>query len=196
MGNKDSKPGDPNAKPNAKPETVFKTPGGGYASDGGSKGSSAASSPSTSTNSSPARDRPPTKGSGTGVLSGYSRADDKLTVDSFNLKKVLGRGSFGKVMLATKKDEPEPQKLYAMKVLKKAILVKRNQVTHTECERYILEHIKSPFLIELHFAFQTAEKLYMVMDFMAGGELFHCSRKIRNLRRLEPVCTRLRLFVL
>lgn len=169
MGNKDSKPSGP-----SKPvESVFRAP----AADSGSKSSSAASSPSSSTHSSPARDRPAAKGSGTGVLAGYARADEKLTIDSFNLVKVLGRGSFGKVMLATKKDDSDPKKLYAVKVLKKAVLVKRNQVTHTECERYILEHIKSPFLIELHFAFQTAEKLYMVMDFMAGGELFHWLKK-------------------
>jgi serum/glucocorticoid-regulated kinase 2 len=115
---------------------------------------------------------------GSGQLAGYSKADEKMTIESFDLIRVLGRGSFGKVMLATKKDDENPQKkLYAMKVLKKAVLIKRNQVTHTECERKILEHIKSPFLISLHFAFQTAEKLYMVMDFMAGGELFHWLRK-------------------
>lgn len=64
-----------------------------------------------------------------------------------------------------------------MKVLKKEQLLKRKQVLNTQCERRILEEFDHPFLCTLHFAFQTQDKLYMVMDFFAGGELFFHLKK-------------------
>ncbi len=67
--------------------------------------------------------------------------------------------------------------LYAMKTLRKAALVKRNQVAHTSTERFILENIHCPFLVHLKYAFQTPEKLYMVLDYMAGGEIFFWLKK-------------------
>ena len=56
-----------------------------------------------------------------------------------------------------------------MKVLKKSNIAQRNQKEHTQAERYILENIKSPFIVQLHYAFQTADKLFLVLDFMQGG---------------------------
>lgn len=93
----------------------------------------------------------------------------KLTVDDFELLRVIGRGSFGKVMLVRKKGGSGT---YAMKVLKKAQLVKRKQVAHTRTERRVLEDIDNPFIVALRYAFQTDEKLYMVLDYFPGGELF------------------------
>jgi serum/glucocorticoid-regulated kinase 2 len=81
-----------------------------------------------------------------------------LTVDDFELLKVLGKGSFGKVMLVKKKDDPT-ETLYALKTLRKAALVKRNQLAHTATERTILQHIRNPFLVHLVYAFQTPDKL-------------------------------------
>jgi len=69
------------------------------------------------------------------------------------------------------------KKLYAMKVLNKADIVKRKQVEHTRTERRVLGTINHPFIVRLHYAFQTEEKLYFVLDYAAGGELFfHLSR--------------------
>ena len=102
--------------------------------------------------------------------------DTPLTIDDFELLKVLGKGSFGKVMLVKKKDDPN-ETLYALKTLRKAALVKRNQLAHTATERTILQNIRSPFLVHLVFAFQTPDKLYMVLDYMAGGELFFWLKK-------------------
>ena len=80
----------------------------------------------------------------------------------------------GKVTLVRKKKD---SKLYAMKVLSKADIVKRKQVEHTKTERRVLGRINHPFIIRLHYAFQTEEKLYFVLDYAAGGELFfHLSR--------------------
>ena len=72
--------------------------------------------------------------------------------------KVLGKGSFGKVMLVKKKDDPK-ETLYAMKTLRKAALLKRNQIAHTATERTILQNIHCPFLVHLVYAFQTPDKL-------------------------------------
>lgn len=91
----------------------------------------------------------------------------------------MGKGSFGKVMLVKKKEDPS-ETLYAMKTLRKAALVKRNQLAHTSTERAILQDINCPFLVHLIYAFQTPEKLYMVIDYMAGGELFFWLKKDRR----------------
>lgn len=109
----------------------------------------------------------------------YSHFNNKLTINDFDLLKVLGKGSFGKVMLVKKKDDSSGT-LYAMKTLRKAALVKRNQLAHTSTERTILQNIHCPFLVHLVFAFQTPDKLYMVLDYMAGGELFFWLKKDRK----------------
>lgn len=82
-------------------------------------------------------------------------------------------------MLCKKKDE-NPPILYAIKTLRKEALIKRGQLAHTSTERYILQNIHSPFLIKLTFAFQTPDKLYMVLEYMAGGELFFWLKKERK----------------
>lgn len=120
----------------------------------------------------------------------------QITKDSFKILKVIGRGSFGKVFLVEKKDlngstlqsftsgaettiTPQ-QQYFAMKVLKKTNLLERNQIDHTKTEREVLQNVQSPFLMKMHYAFQTEDKLYMVMDFLNGGELFfHLRREQR-----------------
>jgi len=97
-------------------------------------------------------------------------------MNDFDIIKVLGRGAFGKVMLVRKKVDPN-NTLYALKSLKKADLVKAHQVEHTTTERYVLEQLNSPFLVHLSFAFQTAEKLYIVMDYLTGGEMYFWLKK-------------------
>lgn len=102
------------------------------------------------------------------------RKHRQVTIDDFELLKVIGRGSFGKVMQVRKKDTGT---VYAMKILKKVKLVAANQIINTKTERHLLKSLKHPFLISLQYAFQTKEKLYMVIDYMLGGELFfHLSK--------------------
>lgn len=120
-----------------------------------------------------------TSSADTGSLDFSQYHSSPLTVDNFELIKVLGKGSFGKVMLTRKKDDPSGT-LYAMKTLRKAALVKRNQLAHTATERKILQQIHCPFLVHLVYAFQTPEKLYMVLDYMGGGELFFWLKKDRR----------------
>ena len=64
-----------------------------------------------------------------------------------------------------------------MKILKKSAIAKRNQVLHTKSERDILAKMEHPFIVGLYYAFQTKEKLYMLTEFMQGGELFFHLRK-------------------
>jgi serine/threonine protein kinase len=99
----------------------------------------------------------------------FKGAPSVARLKDFNLLKVIGKGSFGKVMLVLKKDD---NRIYAMKVLHKDSVIKRNQVEHTQTERNVLEYIRHPFIVTLRFAFQTKQKLYFVLDYCPGGELF------------------------
>ncbi|XP_028409881.1 ribosomal protein S6 kinase 2 beta-like isoform X2 [Dendronephthya gigantea] len=89
----------------------------------------------------------------------------------FELLKVLGQGSFGKVFLVRKIAGTDAGTLYAMKVLKKATLKVRDRV-RTKMERDILVDVQHPFIVHLHYAFQTEGKLYLILEFLRGGDLF------------------------
>uniref|UniRef100_A0A9J7ZDI3 non-specific serine/threonine protein kinase n=1 Tax=Cyprinus carpio carpio TaxID=630221 RepID=A0A9J7ZDI3_CYPCA len=101
------------------------------------------------------------------VKEGSEKADPQ----QFELRKVLGQGSFGKVFLVKKTTGPDAGQLYAMKVLKKATLKVRDRV-RTKMERDILVEVNHPFIVKLHYAFQTEGKLYLILDFLRGGDLF------------------------
>lgn len=110
---------------------------------------------------------------------GQSGGDDQehVTVEDFEFLKVLGRGNFGKVMQVRKKNTDE---IFAMKILKKAAIIAKRQVDHTWSERNILAQSQHPFLMKLRWAFQTGAKLYFVLDYYRGGELFfHLKQKRR-----------------
>ncbi|GBG33972.1 Protein kinase, putative [Hondaea fermentalgiana] len=115
-------------------------------------------------------------------VSGWGKETSDVGPDDFQLLKVVGRGSFGKVMMVRKKGDTDKNRVFAMKVLRKEAIIKRNQVEHTKAEREILEEIKHPFLMGLHFAFQTESKLYLVMDYLTGGELFFHLKNERRFR--------------
>jgi len=94
----------------------------------------------------------------------------KITLDDFQTVKVLGTGAFGKVSLVYNE---ELKRYFAMKALKKEYIKKSQQTKHTKEERKILETIDYPFISKLYYAFQTKKSLYMITEFMAGGEMFH-----------------------
>ncbi|XP_061644350.1 ribosomal protein S6 kinase alpha-6 isoform X4 [Phyllopteryx taeniolatus] len=96
---------------------------------------------------------------------------EKADPSQFELLKVLGQGSFGKVFLVRKIVGPDASQLYAMKVLKKASLKVRDRV-RTKMERDILVEVNHPFIVKLHYAFQTEGKLYLILDFLRGGDVF------------------------
>ncbi|XP_063705272.1 ribosomal protein S6 kinase alpha-5-like [Culicoides brevitarsis] len=102
------------------------------------------------------------------------RDSDKVGLKDFDVLKVLGTGAYGKVFLVRKKNGCDQGKLYAMKVIKKAAIIqKKKTAEHIRAERQVLEAVrKCPFLITMHYAFQTESKLHLVLDYMNGGELF------------------------
>jgi hypothetical protein len=104
-----------------------------------------------------------------------SKPKRKINLDSFHIIKVIGKGSFGKVFLVREKSTNIP---YALKVLKKEYIIKKNQVEHTLTERSVLGLIHHPFIVGLNMAFQTSDKLFFVLDYCSGGELFFHLGKI------------------
>ncbi|XP_021432189.1 ribosomal protein S6 kinase alpha-2 [Oncorhynchus mykiss] len=98
---------------------------------------------------------------------GFEKADPS----QFELLKVLGQGSYGKVFLVRKIRGSDRGQLYAMKVLRKATLKVRDRV-RSKMERDILAEVNHPFIVKLHYAFQTEGKLYLILDFLRGGDLF------------------------
>ncbi|KAF2217932.1 hypothetical protein CERZMDRAFT_64019 [Cercospora zeae-maydis SCOH1-5] len=97
-----------------------------------------------------------------------------LKVEDFELLKVVGKGSFGKVMQVMKKDT---NRIYALKTLRKQHIISRSEVAHTLAERSVLAQINNPFIVPLKFSFQSPDKLYLVLAFVNGGELFHHLQK-------------------
>ena len=113
-----------------------------------------------------------------------SQGKKRTSMRDFKMITTLGSGTYGKVVLVRHK---ETQKLYAMKSLKKKEIREKNQVEHTKAERRILERVNHPFIVRMKYAFSDKEKLYMVMDYCNGGELFFY---LTNLRRFKEDAAR------
>ncbi|KAI8372862.1 kinase-like domain-containing protein [Radiomyces spectabilis] len=101
----------------------------------------------------------------------------ELSLQDFKLLRTLGTGSFGRVHLAQSKHN---KRYYAIKVLKKAEIVRLKQVEHTNSERAVLMDVQCPFIVNLWGTFQDSQNLFMVMDYVAGGELFSVLRKCKR----------------
>ena len=99
-----------------------------------------------------------------------------ITFESFEILSLLGSGSFGKVCKVRLKKTNE---IFAMKILNKEFLIKKKLLKYAIIECNILKETKCPFIIKLHYAFQTPENLYMVIDYCPGGDLdFHIQLNI------------------
>lgn len=117
-----------------------------------------------------------------GILPNDKSTDKSVTppveqkvMDDFEMLKVLGKGTFGKVMLCREK---ATQEIFAMKILKKDVIVAKDEIAHTLTENRVLQMAKHPFLTSLQYSFQTADRLCFVMEYVNGGELFfHLSRE-------------------
>lgn len=102
--------------------------------------------------------------------SDMSRLTMRHQADDFEPLKVIGKGGYGKVMLVKQRSTG---KLYAQKQLKKASMVIRAKtVEYTKAERQILEDVRHPFIVKLFYAFQDHSKLYLILEYAEGGELW------------------------
>jgi serine/threonine protein kinase len=94
--------------------------------------------------------------------------NNRLKPSDFNVIKTIGRGAFGKVDLVRHKNSGQ---VYAMKLLSKSEMIKRSESAFYWEERFIMAHAATDWIVKLHFAFQDERYLYMVMDYMPGGDL-------------------------
>lgn len=103
---------------------------------------------------------------------------------------MLGTGTFGRVLLVRHRDASPALgtiKVFAMKVLRKSEVVRLRQVEHVNSERYILSHIRHPFIVDLYATFQDNLNIYMLLSYVPGGELF---THLRRAGRFSPDVTR------
>ena len=105
----------------------------------------------------------------TGTIFSKHKDIKKVGLNDFKILKVIGRGTFGKVCLVQYKLTKE---YYAMKIMKKDVLLEHNQVKSVLLEKKILQNLNYRFLVGMVFCFQTQERIYFVMNFIRGGELF------------------------
>jgi serum/glucocorticoid-regulated kinase 2 len=89
--------------------------------------------------------------------------------DDFERLKVIGKGTFGKVYLVRKITDG---KIYAMKSIRKDIMIENDQIESAKMEKQILLQNQYPFLVKMSYVFQDKQKVYFVMNFIRGGELF------------------------
>lgn len=107
-----------------------------------------------------------------------------IGLDDFNMLKVLGKGTFGKVLLVRQKSTSQ---VFAMKVLRKDVVLAKGELAHTLTENNVLAKCSHPFLTSLKYSFQTPDHLCFVMEYVNGGELFMHLRKSKIFSE-ERVC--------
>lgn len=96
------------------------------------------------------------------------KKNEAVSVNDFTFYKLLGRGSFGEVYLVKKNSD---DKLYAMKVLRKEKVVGTSLSRYIQTEKDVLSFVSHPFIVRLHYAFQSQSRLFLIMQFCHGGDL-------------------------
>lgn len=112
----------------------------------------------------------------------FIASGNRMTISDFNLLKTLGKGGFGKVYLVEQKST---KKLYALKTIKKLFIIEKKQFEQVKREKEILFEAKHPFLVGLQAAFQTPDKLFFLMPFVQGGDLYAQLKRRKNFTEEE-----------
>ena len=119
-----------------------------------------------------------------------SSTSPTISLQDFDLLKVIGRGSYAKVFLAEYRPRylrntstnRQPPRLYAMKVIKKSIVNDDEDIDWIQCEKNVFEKATNhPFLVGLHSCFQTPSRLFFVIEFVTGGDLMYHMQRQRKL---------------
>ncbi|KAI3735174.1 hypothetical protein L6452_14664 [Arctium lappa] len=106
-------------------------------------------------------------------VNSYSK--DRTSIEDFEIIKPISRGAFGRVFLARKRATGD---VFAIKVLKKADMIRKNAVESILAERDILISVRNPFVVRFFYSFTCKENLYLVMEFLNGGDLFSLLRTL------------------
>ncbi|KAJ3697699.1 hypothetical protein LUZ61_001404 [Rhynchospora tenuis] len=110
---------------------------------------------------------------------------DRTSIDDFEIIKPISRGAFGRVFLAKKRTTGD---LFAIKVLKKADMIRKNAVESILAERDILITVRNPFVVRFFYSFTSRENLYLVMEYLNGGDMYSL---LRNLGCLDEDVARI-----
>eukprot|EP01062_Namystynia_karyoxenos_P030981 TRINITY_DN2301_c0_g1_i1.p1 TRINITY_DN2301_c0_g1~~TRINITY_DN2301_c0_g1_i1.p1 ORF type:complete len:374 (+),score=165.36 TRINITY_DN2301_c0_g1_i1:113-1234(+) len=111
----------------------------------------------------------------------------KMSKEDFDSLRLLGKGSFGKVVLVRKKDDGA---IYAMKVIMKESIIQHKRVQDVFTERGVLRRANHPFLCKMHFTFQSDHKLFFIMDYYHGGDLDGYLNRQKD-KKLSPATTQI-----
>ena len=113
---------------------------------------------------------------GAAIAFARSESTTSVTLEDFEIRKMVGKGTFGKVFLV---EHATTKKLYAMKVIRKDIILENEQMENIQLEKDILRQIDHPFLVNMEYVFQNQYRIYFLMKFVKGGELFRHLVEVR-----------------
>lgn len=126
-----------------------------------------------------------------GEVTNSTSGSPSISLQDFELLKVIGRGSYAKVFLAeyrprhlrnNPQQNRQTPRLYAMKVIKKSIVNDDEDIDWIQCEKNVFEKATNhPFLVGLHSCFQTPSRLFFVIEFVTGGDLMYHMQRQRKL---------------
>jgi len=102
---------------------------------------------------------------------------EQASLQDFQIKKMIGKGTFGKVFLV---EHVSTHRLFAMKVIRKDIVIENEQMENIQLEKDILRSIDHPFLVNMEYVFQNDFRIYFLMKFVQGGELFRHLVDVRS----------------
>jgi tRNA A-37 threonylcarbamoyl transferase component Bud32 len=111
----------------------------------------------------------------------------RLSINDFESLAIIGRGAFGEVRLVRRKDNIRTREVYALKSMKKDNMISKNQVHHIRAERDILTESENPWIVTLYYSFQDATHLYMVMEYLPGGDLMGLLMKKDTFSETETI---------